>query len=121
TYPACNGCVTSCRARRCIMDPSRVSDHTVRGLCKSPVNQRPRSQRMEAGLGSFSQPEAFGVLLSLPGHLDQPGWVLVNVVFAEGMPDPVVGHHDAAQIGVPVEDDPQQIVGLALVPVGAVP
>src|SRR5665213_3490033 len=40
-----------------------------------------------------------------------------GVVPPEWMADPVVGHEDAGQVGVVVEDDPKEVVGLALVPV----
>ena len=37
------------------------------------------------------------------------------------MPHPVVGQQDAARVGMPLEADAHQVVGLALVPVGRRP
>src|SRR5258707_2457612 len=41
-----------------------------------------------------------------------------RVIAAQRMPDPVVGHEDSRELGMPVEDDAEQVVRLALVPVG---
>src|SRR5207247_1664449 len=41
-----------------------------------------------------------------------------GVVAAQRIPDPVVGHEDSRQLGMPAEDDSEQVVRLALVPVG---
>jgi len=43
------------------------------------------------------------------------------VVLAERVADPVVGQHDAAQVGVAGEGDAEEVVDLALEPVGALP
>src|SRR5260370_17812091 len=41
-----------------------------------------------------------------------------GVIAAQRMPDPVVGHENSRQLGMPVEDDAEEVVRLALVPVG---
>src|SRR6185312_5753209 len=41
-----------------------------------------------------------------------------RVVLALRMPLPVIGHFDAGEGGMAVEDDAEEVVGLALVPVG---
>src|SRR6202140_4963286 len=40
-----------------------------------------------------------------------------DVILPQGMPFPALGHQDPAQIGVPVELDPEEVPGLAFVPV----
>ncbi len=40
------------------------------------------------------------------------------VVLAQGMPFPVIGKEDPPEIGMALEHDPEEIVGLPLVPVG---
>src|SRR3990172_9226480 len=72
-------------------------------------------------LRALSQPESLDLSLPLLGQSLQPLRVFVNIVLAQGVPHPVVGHHDPPQVGVPLESDPQQVVGLPLVPVGAAP
>src|SRR5581483_5883888 len=69
--------------------PSSVS--AVRSVMGSP----PRSPR----------PRCF-----LELHGDAPD----RVVLAQRVPFPVVGHEDARQIGMALEDDPEQVVDLAL-------
>jgi len=41
-----------------------------------------------------------------------------RVVATQGVSDPVVGHEDARQVGMVVEDDPEHVVRLAFLPVG---
>src|SRR5437899_12967660 len=64
----------------------------------------------------------------LPGHralghllrrLDVHAVVEVRIhpVLAQGMADPVVGQEHPPQVAVAVEDEPEEVVGLALVPV----
>src|ERR1700724_1516210 len=54
-----------------------------------------------------------GYLRALVFHGNAAEWV----VLALRMPVPVVGHLDAGQRWMAVEDDPEEVVGLALVPV----
>jgi len=65
------------------------------------------------------------VWLLLPVKLDGGGDAVVlageDVVLAEGMADPVFGAEDAAEVGVVVEDDAEQVEGFAFVPIGGVP
>jgi hypothetical protein len=61
----------------------------------------------------------------LPVELDAAGDAVVlageDVVLAEGVSFPVVGEEDSAEVGVAVEGDPHEVVGLAFVPVGGGP
>src|SRR3982751_2568844 len=65
------------------------------------------------------------IRLLLPVELDARGDAVVlageDVILPQGEALPVVGAEDAAQVGVAVEDDAEQVVRLALVPVGGRP
>src|SRR3954468_18300701 len=77
----------------------RRSPHTI------PLHVRP-----ELFLGHFQR------LVGLRRLLD-----LHRVVLAPWMPFPVVGHQQAAQIGVTVEHDPEHVPHFALGPAGSRP
>ncbi len=60
-------------------------------------------------------------LLVFPGHGEGDGLAAAGDVLAEGVVGPGGGHEDAAEVGVAVEADAHEVVGLALGPVGAGP
>src|SRR3954464_9071796 len=87
------------------------------------------SRLMVAGMLVLPRPIAVGLqvrrellrrelhrLVDFRRHLD-----LHRVVLARGMPLPVVRHQDAAQVGMPVEVDPEHVVDFALAPVHRLP
>src|SRR5690242_688499 len=76
---------------------------------------RPLAESCAAGCSSAGRPPRVrrwdGGALVLHGDATE------GVILALRVPGPVVGHLDARQSGVTVEDDAEEVVGLALVPV----
>src|SRR5256712_3709610 len=88
------------------------SIHSVSGSCSGPYGRWPTSLLTTDGVGL--QPFEF---LITENHRLADG----DVVLAQGEAFPGFRHQDAAQVGVAVEPDAEQVPGLALVPVRSGP
>src|SRR5258708_9806479 len=94
----------------------------VEGCC-GPMLRVIRLRLTSSGVGCASAIPTF-VSSSRMVHLFVLIAVLVavhRVVLAQRVALPIGRHHDAAQVGVVGEADPEQIEGLTLIPVGAAP
>src|SRR5215213_1675504 len=70
-------------------------------------------------IGLASQLVAAAGAEDLSGHREIHRLAADRVVAPQRMAFPAVRHHDPRQVWVPLELDPEQVVDLALVPVGA--
>ena len=115
---------------------THVDDHGVADLVLGPhatageheLARTRGAQLLRALVGLALEPRLFAGLVlgarvvthrGLGSPLNVTGTRAERIVLAERVAVPVVGHEDAREIGMTVERDAEQVVGLALGEVGA--
>src|SRR5579884_890435 len=114
---------------------SRRSTPWVDGCC-GPMLMCSSSRWASGGGPTWATPTSWVLVPGVPGRTSASVWVSVCAIDAsrdgeidrfgaerfgapQRIPLPIVGQHDAAQVGMPIEADAEQVVDLAFVPVGA--